>query len=133
MTFKNKMYLITYISLPVILILLKGALGHVSKYEVGVGGFVLPVMIGALITSVFYAQFLKMEQSKRIVVGVFGIAIPILHLILMSIASNSNTGGDNVLSLLFITGLVALLEGVLYLGIFLLSIYDLLRYKPKQG
>ena len=132
MTFKNKMYFITYISLPVILILANGALGGVSKYEVGIGGFVLPVMIGALVTSVFYAQFLKTEVCKKVFIGVFGVLTPVFHLMLASATIGSDSeASDGLLNLYMVTGAVGLVEVVLYLGIFLLSIYDLLRYKPK--
>ena len=125
MTFKSKMYIVAYLSLPVLFLSLGSGLTSVTTSNyINSNGFLFSLLLGALVTTGFYVQYVNSKGLKIILVSIFGILVPVLHSIFAQEVYSSNASKG----LYALTGLIGLVEIILYIGIFLLSIFDFLKY-----
>lgn len=125
MTYKNQMYLVTYLSLPFLLFSFgSGLTSETTSGYVNSNVFLFSLLVGALVTTGFYVQYVNSKGLKIILVSIFGILVPLLHSIFAQEVYSSNASKG----LYALTGLIGLVEIILYLGIFLLSIFDFLKY-----
>lgn len=120
MTLKKSANIATYVILPFLLFSVYSWLYSPAHVYIYSAEFILSLFLGALVTSAYYVHYLNSMPLRYILISIFGLLTPFLHLYSTQCIFGPDVQHKSQLcSAIFVTTtLVGLIELALYLGIF---------------
>lgn len=130
-TLSSKRFILisVFLILPILLISLGSSFSSLARVYVSSGEFVFSIILGALVTSSFYAQYVKNKVLKIGLISIFGVLVPLLYINAAYEVYGSGIREFSVVwsPIYFVTSLIGSVQIILYVGILITSLFRMIE------